>query len=161
MLLFAIKSMQKQYIVTLTLEEREELKNITTKGKHQVRTVKHANKLLKADQSEGRPNWSDKQISSALGIGIATIERLRKRFVEEGLDAALKPRKGSSFHPERKLDGHKEAQLVTLVCSDPPDGYAQWSLRLLADKLVDLEIVDSISHETVRQTLKKTKLSLG
>jgi transposase len=153
--------MKKHYIVTLTSKEREELKNITTKGKKQVRTVKHASALLKADQSEGGPNWSDKQISLALDMGTATIERLRKRFVEEGLDAALKPRKESSFHPERKLDGHKEAQLVTLVCSDPPDGYAQLSLRLLADKLVELEIVESISHETVRQTLKKTKLSLG
>lgn len=153
--------MKKHYIVTLTSKEREELKNITTKGKKQVRTVKHASALLKADQNEVSPNWSDKQISLALDMGTATIERLRKRFVEEGLDAALKPRKESSFHPERKLDGHKEAQLVTLVCSDPPDGYAQWSLRLLADKLVELEIVESISHETVRQTLRKTKLSLG
>ncbi len=153
--------MQKQYLVTLTPEEREQLVSIATKGKSKARTIKHANILLKADQSDTGPSWSDTQIATAFNAGRATIERLRKRFVEEGLEIALRPKKESHYHPQRKLDGHQEAQLVTLVCSEPPEGYAQWSLRLLADKLVELEIVDSISYETVRQTLKKTKLSLG
>ena len=153
--------MQKQYIVTLTPDEREQLGSLTTKGNGKVRTIKHANILLKADQSDTGPSWSDTQIATAFNAGRATIERLRKRFVEEGLEIALSPKKESHYRPQRKLDGHQEARLVTLVCGEPPDGYSQWSLRLLADKLVELEIVDTICYETVRQTLKKTKLNLG
>ncbi len=153
--------MQKRYLVTLTPEEREQLVSITTKGESKARTIKHANILLKADQSNTGPSWSDTQIATAFSAGRATIERLRKRFVEEGFEIALRPKKESQYRPQRKLDGHQEARLVTLVCGEPPDGYSQWSLRLLADKLVELEIVDSISYETVRQTLKKMKLSLG
>lgn len=153
--------MQKQYIITLTPEEREQLEFITSKGKNNARTIKHANILLKADQSDTGPSWSDTQISTAFTVGRATVERLRKRFVEEGFETALIPRKESPYQPEKIFDGQKEAQLVTLVCSEPPDGYAQWSLRLLADKLVELKIVDSVSHETVRKTLKKMKLNHG
>ena len=145
----------------MTPEEREQLVSITTKGKNKARTIKHANILLKADQSDTGPSWSDTQIVTAFNVGRATIERLRKRFVEEGLEIALKPKKESPYHPQRKFDGHQEARLITLVCGEPPTGYSQWSLRLLADKLVELEIVDSISYETVRQTLKKMKLNHG
>jgi transposase len=147
--------MKKQYIVTLTPEERIKLRNIATKGENKVRTIIRAKILLKADQSNLGPSWTDAQISSALDVGTATIERLRKQFVEEGLEASLKPRRKTFTRHQRKLDGHKEAQLITLACSEPPDGCSRWSLRLLADTLVELEIVDSISHETVRQTLKK------
>lgn len=153
--------MQKHYIVTLTPEEREQLEIITTKGNNKARTIKHANMLLKADQGDNRPSWSDTEIATAFNAGRATIERLRKRFVEEGLESALKPIKESNNRAPRKLDGYQEAQLVTLACSKPPEGHCQWTLRLLADKLIELEVVDTISYETVRRTLKKTKLNLG
>lgn len=147
--------MKKRYIVTLTREERSKLEQLTQSGKHQTRKITRARILLKADQSKGGPARSDKQISQALDVGTATVERIRKRFVEEGLEAALNRRKHIFRKNPRKLDGHQEAQLIALVCDDPPEGHERWSLRMLADKLVTLEIVDSISHETVRQTLKK------
>lgn len=153
--------MKKHYIVTLTPEERKFLKELVTKGTNGARRINRARILLKADQSDEIPAWTDKQISLALDLGTATVERLRKRFVEEGLEAALYRRKETVPRLRRKLDGHQEAQLVTLVCSEPPEGRVRWSLRLIADQLVELEIVDSISHETVRQTLKKTSLNLG
>ena len=118
--------------------------------------IRWARILFKADQNKGGPAWTDPQICHALDVGVATVERVRKRFVEEGLDTALNRRKNRTSTFRRKLDGHQEAQLVTLACSQPPEGRDRWTLRLLADKLVELEIVDSISYQTVRRVLKKT-----
>jgi transposase len=147
--------LMKKYHVVLSAAERKELSTLIRSGKHKARTITRARVLLKADASSAGPAWTDKQISQALDIGIRTIERLRKRLVEEGLNIALLGHPHRSRTPRRKLDGHQEAQLIAIVCSDPPEGRSRWTLRLLADQLVKLEVVESISHETVRQTLKK------
>jgi len=149
--------MAKKYIVTLTEEEREHLRQMLSSGKEGTRKLTRARILLKADQG-----WTDKAIQEALDVGISTIERIRRRFVEEGLAAALN-RRPSTRRYEHKLDGNAEAHLIALACSPPPAGRGQWSLRLLADTLVTLEQVgiDSVSHETVRQVLKKTNSSPG
>jgi len=138
----------KKYIVNLTDEERERLLRLTSSGKIGARTMKRAQILLKADEG-----LKDAEIVSALNTSRPTVERIRKRFVQGNLEKALydDPRPGS----KTKLDGRAEAELIALACSDVPDGHAKWSLRMLADKLVELEIVEGISHETVRQTLKK------
>ena len=120
----------------------------------------HARILLKASEGVDGPRLTDEQIALALDVNRSTVARVRIRCVEEGFEAALRPRPSRELHP-RKLDGVQEAHLVTLACSPAPKGRGRWSLRLLADKLVELEIVDDISHETVRQTLKKTNSSLG
>lgn len=149
--------MANKYIVTLTQEERDSLRQMLSAGKERARKLTRARILLKADE-----NWTDEAIHQALDVSISTIERTRRRFVEEGLEAALN-RRPSTRQYERKLDGNAEAHLIALACSSPPAGRKHWSLRLLAEKLVTLEQVDvdSVSHETVRQTLKKTNLSLG
>ena len=146
----------KKYLVTLTDEERHSLQKLIRSGKNSTRKITRARILLKADQDAGGSAWTDQQICLALDVGVATVERVRKRFVEDGLDAALNRRKNQNPRIRRKLDGHQEAQLVTLACSHPPTGRDRWSLRLLADKLVELEVVDSISYQTVRRVLKKT-----
>ena len=153
--------MKKRYIVTLTTEERSYLKQMIRSGKNKARKITRARILLKADQGTNGPAWNDPQISQALEVSVSTIERLRKRFVEEGLEAALNRRKEAIPRLRRKMDGHHEAQLIALVCSDPPEGRSRWSLRLLADKLIELEVVDTVSYETVRRTLKKINLSPG
>jgi transposase len=145
----------KVYRVKLTPEERAHLQELLSKGKAAARTLTHARILLKADEGVAGPRLSDTAIAEALDVNRSTVERVRVRCVEEGFEAALRPRPSRELHP-RKLDGVQEAHLVTLACSPAPNGRARWSLRLLADKLVQLEIVDDISHETVRQTLKKT-----
>ena len=145
----------KVYRVRLTPEERAHLEGLLSKGRAAARTLTHARILLKADEGMAGPRLSDEAIAAALDVNRSTVERVRIRCVEEGFDAALRPRPSRQLHP-RKLDGVQEAHLVTIACSPAPDGRARWSLRLLADKLVELEIVDTISHETVRQTLKKT-----
>jgi transposase len=144
----------KKYIVDLTSEERRELLELTRKGRESVRKVRRARILLKADEG-----WKDREIIAALDTSFTTVERTRKRFVEGGLEKALNedPRPGQ----RRKLDGRGEAHLIALACSEAPAGHSHWTLRLLADKLVELEVVDSISHEAVRQTLKKTGSSPG
>ncbi len=150
----------KKYHVTLTDDERRMLWGLLSAGKAPVRTLTHARILLKADESGESPAWSDEAIREALDIGLSTVARVRERFVEEGLEAALerhKPRREYSH----LVDGECEAHLVALACSAPPAGHRRWTLRLLADKLVELEYIDSISYETVRQVLKKTNLSLG
>lgn len=152
--------MPKKYRVTLTIEERERLTALVTKGKAAARVLTHARILLKTDEAEGGPAWTDAAVCEALDVGLCTVMRVRERCVEEGMDAALRPRPSTYVQP-RKLDGHLEAQLVTLACSEAPEGHARWSLRLLADRLVELGHVEEISHETVRQTLKKTKSSRG
>jgi len=151
----------KKYIVLLNPEEREKLNKIITSGRGPARLFTHARILLKADQSEGAPGWSDEKISKALDITVQTVERLRKQLVEEGFDQVLTRREYKQKVSRKKIDGDVEAHLVALACSNPPEGRARWTLRLLADSIIELEYVDSISHETVRQTLKKTKLSPG
>jgi len=151
----------KKYIVLLNPEEREKLNKIITSGRGPARLFTHARILLKADQSEGAPGWSDEKISKALDITVQTVERLRKQLVEEGFDQVLTRREYKQKVSRKKSDGDVEAHLVALACSNPPEGRARWTLRLLADSIIELEYVDSISHETVRQTLKKTKLSPG
>ena len=143
-----------KYIVDLTNEEREQLRGLIRKGKASTRKLTRARILLKADEG-----LTDQQVGSALNTGIATVGRVRKRFVEEGLEKALgeRPRPGQSI----KLDGKQQAYLIAVACSDPPLGHARWTLRLLAGKVVELGFADSISPETVRQVLKKQTLSPG
>ncbi len=149
--------MPKKYRVTLTGEERDELDRLLSRGKADVRCLKHAQILLKADEADGGPGWSDERIADAFDAGVATIERLRQRFVEEGLQAALRTYRTGTRTDERKLDGAQEAHLIALACSAPPQGRARWTLRLLAQHMVELAHVDTLSHETVRQTLKKER----
>jgi transposase len=150
----------KKYHVTLTDDERSMLHDLLSAGKAPARTLTHARILLKADESSENPAWSDEAIRQALDVGLSTVARVRERFVEAGLETALERRK-----PRREyrhlVDGECEAHLVALACSAPPAGHKRWTLRLLADKLVECEYIDSISHETVGQVLKKTHLSLG
>ena len=147
--------MAKKYIVTLTEEERESLDKLIRSGKGAARKLTRARMLLKADAAAGQPAWKDDQIVSALDVGIATVERLRRQFVEEGFEAALCGRRSTRQY-QRTLDGDAEAHLIALACGDAPKGRSRWTLRLLAGRMVELEYVDSVSHETVRQVLKKT-----
>jgi transposase len=140
----------KLYHINLTEEEREELVCLTTTGRHAMRKVVHARILLKADEG-----LKDEQIAEHLDASICTVERVRKRCALAGIAAALNPKKRPPRKP--KLDGEGEARLIQLACSTPPDGRQRWTLHLLADKLVELEVVDSISHETVRQRLEKKR----
>src|SRR5206468_10828602 len=149
--------MYKTYRVRLTPEERVHLEDLLSKGKAAARTLTHARILLKADEGVAGPRLSDEVIAEMLDVDRSTVERVRTRCVEEGFEAALRPRPSRQLH-QRKLDGAQEAHPVTLACSPAPNGRSRWSLRLLADKVVELEIVDAISHETVRQTLKKDEL---
>ena len=152
--------MKKKYIVTLTQEERQMLQAMLSKGKAAARKLVHARILLKADASPGGPKWNDNQIAEGLEVGRATVERVRREFVEEGLQAALERRKPRRQY-ERTLDGDGEAHLVALACQKPPEGRSRWTLRLLADRMVQLDYVEQVSYQTVRRTLKKTNLSLG
>jgi transposase len=152
--------MHKRYRVKLAAEERTYLEHWLAGGKAAARTLTHARILLKVDEGVDGPSWTDEAIAEALEVNRSTIERVRQRCVEEGFEAALRPRPSRQLHP-RKLDGAQEAHVVALACSPAPNGRDRWSLRLLADKLVELEIVDEISYETVRQTLKKTRSSRG
>ena len=151
--------MAKAYRVTLTKAERRELEGILSRGKADVRRLQHARVLLKAYESKWGPHWRDAEIADAFEIAVRTVERLRKRFVEDGLELALSPYRAPRRRYKCKLDGDQEAKLIAIACSDPPEGRGRWSLRMLADKMVELEYVDQLSHDTVRQTLKKTSLS--
>jgi Homeodomain-like domain len=146
----------KRYVVTLTADERARLGGLTRGGRLSARTVTRARILLLADQGEDGPGWEDRRVAEALGCGHRTVERIRERFVTDGLDAALTHRKPDSPPREPVLDGAAEAKLIALACSATPDGRKAWTLRMLADKLVELEVVDAVSYETVRRTLKKT-----
>ena len=148
-----------KYQVTLTEEERARLEALTQQGRIAARTLKHAWILLQADTGPGGPAWSDAQIRAAFAVGWSTIARVRRALVEEGLDAALYPKRPPPRLPT-KLDGANEAHLIALVCSTPPEGRDRWTLRLLAERFVTLE-GESVSYETVRRTLKKTCLSPG
>jgi transposase len=151
----------KKYKVTLTVEERNSLQELIAAGKAAAKKLIHARILLKADAAPGGPAWTDARIADALEIHPNTVERLRERFVEQGLDAALGRKKPDRPSRARTLDGKAEARLIAVACSEPPPGRARWTLRLLADKLVELEIVATVSTETVRRTLKKTNSSRG
>jgi transposase len=146
----------KKYIVRLSAEERKSLKHLVSSGKGSARMFTRARILLKADIAEGGPGWPDEKIADALDVTIQTIERIRKQLVEEGLEAVLSRRKYVQKVSRKKLDGDAEAHLIALACADAPEGYTRWSLRLLADKMVELGYVESISHEAVRRVLKKT-----
>jgi transposase len=152
--------MDKRYRVTLTKEERQELQKMVSVGKAAARKLVRARILLLADQAEGGLAKSDPEIGKTLHCGRATIERVRKQFVEEGLETVLQPKPSLRVY-ERKMDGRTEAHLIALACGAPPDGRSRWTLRLLGDRLVGLGHLESVSHETVRRTLKKTNLSLG
>jgi transposase len=146
--------MHKKYIVRLSDEERTQLTELTNKGKAAAYKIRHAHLLLKAD-ADG-PAWTDERIAESFSVSVNTVRGVRQRLVEQGLEAALTRKKQD--HPSRtpRLDGAGEARLIALRCSTPPAGHARWTLRLLADQAVALEIVETISHETVRQALKKT-----
>jgi transposase len=147
----------KKYRVTLAADEREQLRALLARGKADVRKLKDAQILLKADEADGGSGWDDERIAEALEVGTATVERVRRRFVEEGLASALSPYRGGKRIYERKLDGEQEAHLIALACSAPPEAHGRWTLRLLARRMVELQYVDTVSYETVRQTLKKTR----
>lgn len=149
-----------KYTVHLTKNEREDLLAIISKGSHTSQTFRAAYILLNCDEGKYSEKVTNEQISIVLKIGMRTIDRVKKRFVEEGLEAMLE-RKPTSRTYDVKADGDVEARLVALCCSEPPKGFAKWSLRLLADKMVELKYAESISYETVRRVLKKTTLNRG
>jgi transposase len=146
----------KRYVVRLEAEERDQLHRLVSVGKGAARKLTHARMLLQADQSDAGPGWTDARVAEGLGVTSRSVERIRKRFVEEGLASALSRKKQCRPSRERLLDGVKEAKLIAVCCSKPPAGRRRWTLRLLSDRLVELNVVESISYETVRQTLKKT-----
>lgn len=144
--------MAKKYVVELSEEEQKLIYDLLSSGTQRVRKMTHARILLCANKG-----WTDQQIQEALGVSIPTIERVRQRYVEQGLDAALSPRRSRRKYP-RQLDGVQEAHLIALACRQPPKGYKGWSLRLLAREMVRLEYVEEVSHETIRQVLKDNEL---
>jgi transposase len=153
-------SMEK-IIINLSQEQRASLQQLIAAGTAPVRKVTHAHILLKTDSSEPGANWSDEQIREAFGVGMATIWRVRRRFVEQGLDDVLNRRQQPERPEKRIFDGEKEAHLIALTCGEKPQGEGEWSLRLLSERLVKLGHVEQVSHETVRQVLKKTNSSRG
>lgn len=151
----------KKYKVTLTAEERQPLSALIAAGKTAARKLAHARILLHADAAPGGSAWTDERIAEALAVGTATIGRVRQRFVEQGLEAALGRKRQDRPSRERKLDGRAEARLIALACSAPPAGRNEWTMQLLADQLVELQVVDTVCDETVRRALKKTRSSRG
>jgi transposase len=149
-----------RYTIKLTKSEVDELLAIINKGSHTSQTFRTAYILLNCDEGKYAEKVTNEQISKVLKIGMRTIDRVKKKFIEEGFEAVLERRPTSRVY-ETKSDGDVEAKLVTLCCSEPPKGFAKWSLRLLADKMVELKYVESISHVTVRSILKKTNLNPG
>jgi transposase len=151
----------KKYKVTLTAEERQQLQRLITAGKASAKKLAHARILLKADAADGGPGWDDQRIADAVEVSTDTVARVRQRFVEQGLEAALVRKPQDRPSRQHKLDGRAEARLIALACSAPPEGRKEWTLKLLADRLVELEVVDAVSDETVRRVLKKTRSSPG
>ena len=149
-----------RYTIKLTKSEVEELMSVINKGSHTSQAFRTAYILLNCDEGRYSEKVTNEQISKVLKVGMRTIDRVKKKFIDEGLDASLERRPTQRIY-EGKIDGDSEAKLVTLCCSEPPKGFAKWSLRLLADKMVELKYVESISHVTVRSVLKKTNLNLG
>lgn len=149
-----------RYTIKLTKTEVETLRGVINKGSHSSQTFRTAYILLNCDEGKYSDKVTNEQISQVLKVGMRTIDRVKKRFIEVGLEAVLERRPTSRVY-ERKSDGDVEAKLISLCCSEPPKGYAKWSLRLLADKMVELKYAESISHVTVRSILKKTNLNPG
>lgn len=149
-----------RYRIHLTKEEVSELQCIIRKGSHTAQSFKAAYILLNCDEGEYSDKATNEEISKILKVSDRTIDRTKKRFIEEGLDAVLE-RRPTTREYDKKIDGDVEAHLIALCCSEPPEGYSKWSLRLLADKMVELNYIDSISHVSVGEVLKKTNLSLG
>lgn len=149
-----------RYTIKLTKTEVDELQAIINKGSHTSQTFRTAYILLNCDEGDYSEKVTNEQISKVLKVGMRTIDRVKKKFIEEGFESVLERRPTRRIY-ETKLDGDVEAKLVTLCCSEPPKGFAKWSLRLLADKMVELNYVESISHVTVRSVLKKTNLNPG
>jgi transposase len=147
--------MRKRFMVNLSADERDSLRHLIGAGTAPARKLLHARILRKADQSSDGPGWVDRAIAEAVEVSQPTIARVRRQYVEQGLEAAL-TRRPPRREYHRKLSGEQEARLITVACSQPPAGQARWSLRLLADRLVDLEIVEAVSYQTVRRVLKKT-----
>lgn len=148
--------MAQSYRVVLTEEEQAQLHSLIGAGVAPVRTITRARIFLKADRSDSGPGWSDAMIADALEVNPSTVQRVRRQYVTDGLSATLARKRPDRLYP-RCFDGEQEAHLIALVCGTPPEGHAQWSLRLLADEVVRLEIAEAVSHETVRQALKKTR----
>ena len=153
--------MAKRYLVRLTDDERTQLKRLLAQKRLAAQKRKRAQMLLKADASEDGPGWIDTRIAEAFDVTVTTVENVRQRCVLDGLDAAIERKKQCRPSRQRVLDGEKEARLVALCCSKVPAGHGRWTLRMLADELVELKIVDTISYETVRTVLKKTNCNLG
>lgn len=152
--------MRERQIVRLTPTERTQLLKLVSSGEAPARKVTHARILLKADRGTDGPGCTDEAIAEALDVGEVTVWRVRKRYVTEGLEAALNHRHPKNHRP-RRLDGDQEAHLIALACSEPPEGRARWTLRLLARRMIELEYTERVSYETVRVTLKKTRSSRG
>ena len=155
-----LAGMHQKYVVRLTDTERAQLQELLAAGTAPARKLTHARILLKADQGPSGPGWVDARIAEAVEVSQPTISRVRQQYVEQGLEAALN-RRAPRRDYVRKLDGAQEAHLVAVACSAPPPGHVRWTLRLLADKLVELEVVDTVSYQTVRRVLKKTRSSRG
>ena len=147
--------MRKKYVVQLSAKDRERCMELVRSGRAPARTLMHARVLLKADSGPEGPRWTDAAIAEAMEVSTVTVAKIRQRFVSEGLDATLNHYRGPNREYPHKLDGRQEAQLLALAHSAPPEGHKQWSLRLLADKRVELEYVDSLSPMTVSRTLKR------
>jgi transposase len=152
--------MPKKYIIQLKSDERQHVRALVQNGTGSAKTITHARILLKADTTLEQPGWTDEAIHEALDVSVATIERVRQKYVHQGLAIALNHH-ARSQERTRRLDGRQEAHLIALACSEPPTGHEHWTLRLLAERMVKLEYVEDLSHETVRQTLKKTNSNRG
>jgi transposase len=153
--------MGKKYVVTLTPDERTHLDGLLRRGKAAALVLTRARILLKADEADDGPGWEDGEIAAALDVGERTVGRVRQRFVERGFEACLQRKPQDKPSRERTLDGAAEAQLIALACSPAPVGRAHWTMQLLADKLVELKVVDAVCDETVRRAMKKTRSSRG
>jgi DNA-binding transcriptional ArsR family regulator len=152
--------MNQKYIVKLTETERLQLRQLISSGEASARQIRRAYILLKSDSGEGGANWGYQTICKAYDVSQLTVYNVRKKYTEGGLERAMCRKKPDRVY-ERRLDGEAEAHLIAMACSEPPEGYERWSLRLLKDRVIRLEIVENVSHETIRQTLKKTILSPG
>jgi transposase len=151
---------RKKYVVKLRQEERNYLLQIVSKGKASAKKLTHARILLQADESEAGKHCEDNEIADILDLSTKTIYRVRQRFVEESIESALNRKPHKRYKP-RRLDGEQEAKLIALACSKAPEGRSRWTLKLLAEKMVELEIIESVGATTIHETLKKTNLSLG
>jgi transposase len=153
-------ALKEKYVVRLTADDRRQLERLVSSGRHPARVLTRARILLRADAGDGGPGWDDARVAEALECGDRTVARVRRRYADGGLDAALHSRRPTG-RQYRKLDGHQEAKLIALACSDPPGGRGRWTMKLLADRLVELAVVESIDPATVWRTLKKTTSSRG